>query len=88
MNEERNRRKIYKGRVVSAKMNKTITVEVSTMKKHPIYGKRVKYSKKYYAHDENNEAKIGDIVTIMETRPLSHQKRFRLLKIVEKAVII
>ncbi len=86
--EERNHRKIYQGRVVSAKMDKTITVEVSTTKKHPVYGKRVKYSKKYYAHDENNVAKVGDIVTIMETRPLSRQKRFRLLDVVEKAVII
>lgn len=86
--EERNNRKVYQGRVVSAKMDKTITVEVSTTKKHPTYGKRVKYSKKYYAHDEKNEAKAGDIVQIMETRPLSKQKRFRLLSIVEKAVII
>ncbi len=69
-------------------MDKTITVEVSTTKKHPVYGKRVKYLKKYYAHDENNVAKVGDIVTIMETRPLSRQKRFRLLDVVEKAVII
>ncbi|KRN29145.1 hypothetical protein IV38_GL000022 [Lactobacillus selangorensis] len=67
-------------------MDKTITVEVSTTKQHPVYGKRIKYSKKYYAHDENNEAKTGDVVRIMETRPLSAKKRFRLLDIVEKAV--
>jgi small subunit ribosomal protein S17 len=69
-------------------MDKTITVQIDTYKTHPVYGKRVKYSKKYKAHDENNAAKKGDIVTIMETRPLSATKRFRLLDIVEKAVII
>ncbi|MCH4010180.1 MAG: 30S ribosomal protein S17 [Companilactobacillus sp.] len=69
-------------------MDKTITVEVSTYKKHPVYGKRVKYSKKFYVQDEKNEAKMGDVVRIMETRPLSKTKRFRLLEIVEKAVII
>ena len=88
MTEERNQRKVYQGRVVSDKNDKTIVVEVSTRKTHPIYGKRVKYSKKYTAHDENNTAKVGDIVTIMETRPLSATKRFRLVEIVEKAVII
>lgn len=85
---ERNQRKVYTGRVVSDKMDKTITVLVETYKMHPLYGKRVKYSKKYKAHDENNEAKIGDIVRIMETRPLSATKHFRLVEIVEKAVII
>ncbi|ABJ68447.1 30S ribosomal protein S17 [Pediococcus pentosaceus] len=88
MSEERNARKVYQGRVVSDKMDKTITVQIDTYKTHPVYGKRVKYSKKYKAHDENNAAKMGDIVTIMETRPLSATKRFRLLDIVEKAVII
>ncbi|GAC46561.1 30S ribosomal protein S17, partial [Pediococcus acidilactici NGRI 0510Q] len=71
MSEERNARKVYQGRVVSDKMDKTITVQIDTYKTHPVYGKRVKYSKKYKAHDENNAAKKGDIVTIMETRPLS-----------------
>ena len=85
---ERNQRKVYTGRVVSDKMDKTITVVVETQKKHSLYGKRVKYSKKYKAHDEQNEAKIGDIVRIMETRPLSATKRFRLVEVVEKAVII
>ncbi|AIM16678.1 MULTISPECIES: 30S ribosomal protein S17 [Neobacillus] len=85
---ERNQRKVYTGRVVSDKMDKTITVLVETYKKHPLYGKRVKYSKKYKAHDEQNQAKVGDIVRIMETRPLSATKRFRLVEIVEKAVII
>ena len=85
---ERNQRKVYVGRVVSDKMDKTITVLVETYKKHPLYGKRVKYSKKYKAHDENNIAKVGDIVKIMETRPLSATKRFRVVEVVEKAVII
>ena len=85
---ERNQRKVYTGRVVSDKMDKTVTVVVETYKKHTLYGKRVKYSKKFKAHDELNEAKIGDVVRIMETRPLSATKRFRLLEIVEKAVII
>jgi small subunit ribosomal protein S17 len=85
---ERNQRKVYTGRVVSDKMDKTISVVVETKKTHPLYGKRVKYSKKYKAHDEKNEAKVGDIVKIMETRPLSATKRFRLVEVVEKAVII
>lgn len=88
MTEERNHRKVYQGRVVSDKMDKTISVVVKTKKNHPIYGKRINYSKKYKVHDENNEAKTGDIVRIMETRPLSATKRFRLVEIVEKAVII
>ena len=88
MTEERNARKVYQGRVVSDKMDKTITVVIDTYKSAPIYGKRVKYSKKYYAHDENNEAKTGDTVQIMETRPLSAKKRFRLVKIVEKAATL
>ncbi|PLR96384.1 30S ribosomal protein S17 [Bacillus sp. T33-2] len=85
---ERNQRKLYTGRVVSDKMDKTVTVLVETYKKHPLYGKRVKYSKKFKAHDEQNQAKIGDVVRIMETRPLSATKRFRLVEVVEKAVII
>lgn len=85
---ERNQRKVYTGRVVSDKMDKTITVVVETYKKHSLYGKRVKYSKKLKAHDEQNTAKVGDVVSIMETRPLSATKRFRLVEVVEKAVII
>ncbi|MFB4165923.1 MULTISPECIES: 30S ribosomal protein S17 [Alteribacillus] len=85
---ERNQRKVYNGRVVSDKMDKTISVLVETYKMDSLYGKRVKYSKKFKAHDENNEAKKGDIVKIMETRPLSKDKRFRLVEIVEEAVII
>lgn len=85
---ERNDRKVYVGKVVSDKMDKTITVLVETYKKHPLYGKRVKYSKKFKAHDENNVAKFNDIVKIMETRPLSATKNFRLVEVVEEAVII
>lgn len=85
---ERNQRKVYQGRVVSDKMDKTITVVVETKRNHPVYGKRINYSKKYKAHDENNTAKTGDIVRIMETRPLSKDKRFRFIEIVEEAVII
>ena len=88
MTEGRNQRKVYQGRVVSDKMDKTITVAVETKKNPPIYGKRMNYSKKYKVHDENNTAKVGDIVRIMETRPLSATKRFRLLEVVEEAVII
>lgn len=85
---ERSTRKVYRGKVVSDKMDKTITVVVETHKNHPLYGKRVKYSKKFKAHDELNEAKMGDVVEIMETRPLSATKRFRLVKVIEKAIIL
>lgn len=78
---ERNRRTSLQGVVVSDKMNKTIVVEVETHKRHPKYAKRVKYSNKYYVHDEKNEAKVGDVVTIMGCRPLSATKRFRLVSI-------
>ena len=85
---DRSKRKVLRGTVVSDKMDKTITVEITTQKSHPLYSKRVKYSKKFKAHDANNEAKVGDIVEIMETRPLSATKRYRLIRIVEKAVIL
>lgn len=78
---ERNLRRTVKGVVVSDKNDKTIVVLVETHKKHAKYSKRVIYGKKYYAHDENNEAKVGDVVTIMETRKLSATKRFRLVSI-------
>ena len=78
---ERNRRTQLQGVVVSDKMSKTIVVEVETHKRHPKYAKRIKYSNKYYAHDEKNEAKVGDVVTIMGCRPLSATKRFRLVSI-------
>ena len=76
------------GKVVSNKCDKTITVLVETYKKDRLYGKRVKYSKKYAAHDEKNEAKVGDTVRIAEVRPLSKTKHFRLVEVVEKAVIL
>ena len=82
---ERNQRKTLVGRVVSDKMDKTITVVVETKRNHPVYGKRINYSKKYKAHDENNECSIGDTVKAMETRPLSKDKRWRLVEIMEKA---
>ena len=81
---ERNRRTSLQGVVVSDKMAKTIVVEVETHKRHPKYAKRIKYSNKYYAHDEKNEAKVGDVVTIMGCRPLSATKRFRLVSIDKK----
>ena len=76
------------GKVVSNACDKTITVLVETYKKDAKYGKRVKYSKKYAAHDEKNEAVVGDIVRITETRPLSKTKRYRLVEVVEKALIL
>ncbi len=85
---ERNKRKVYRGTVVSDAMDKTVVVEVSTSRRHPLYGKRVGYSKKYKAHDENNEINVGDIVEIMETRPLSASKRFRVTRLIQKAVIV
>ena len=81
-------KRVLVGKVVSDKTDKTITVLVETYKKHSLYGKRVKYSKKYAAHDENNEAKVGDTVKIVETRPLSRTKHYRLVEVVEKAIII
>ena len=86
MNENKKRELI--GIVVSDKADKTITVKVETYKKDPIYGKRVKYSKKYAAHDENNEAHVGDKVKLVMTRPLSKTKRYELAEIIEKAVIL
>ena len=76
------------GKVVSASNNKTITVLVETHKRHPLYGKRVKSSKKYAAHDENNKAKVGDTVRIRATRPLSKTKRYELVDVLVEAVIL
>ena len=80
-------RRTVQGVVISDKNDKTITVLVETYRRHSKYGKRVKYRKKFYAHDENNEAKNGDTVTIMETRKLSALKRFRLISIDKRAVL-
>lgn len=85
MEEKRNNRKTKIGVVVSDKMDKTITVAVTSNVKHPLYKKVVKITKKFKAHDENNECKIGDTVEIMETRPISKTTHFRLLRIVERA---
>jgi small subunit ribosomal protein S17 len=82
---ERNLRKTRTGVVRSNKMDKTITVAVERRVKHPIYGKFVKKTTRFHAHDEKNECTVGDIVKIMETRPLSKTKRWRLVEIVEKA---
>ena len=82
---ERNFRKQRVGTVVSDKMDKTIVVAVKTKVLHPLYGKTVNRTTKFKAHDENNECKIGDTVEIMETRPLSKDKYFRLVRIVERA---
>lgn len=76
------------GRVVSDQNDKTITVLVETYRNHPLYGKRVKYSKKYRAHDEKNIAKVGDTVKIVQTRPLSKTKRYELVDVLEKAVVL
>jgi small subunit ribosomal protein S17 len=78
-------RKNMIGKVTSDKMDKTIAIRVETVKQHPLYKKTIKTSKKYKAHDANNEAKTGDIVKIMETRPLSKEKRWTLMEIVQKA---
>jgi small subunit ribosomal protein S17 len=83
--ETRNLRKERAGVVVSNKMDKSITVAVKWKEKHPIYGKFVSKTKKYYVHDEKNDSKIGDTVKIMETRPLSKTKRWRLVEIIERA---
>lgn len=82
---ERNLRKERIGLVVSDKMQKTITVQVSRKLKHPIYGKFIGKSKKFSVHDENNDGHIGDTVKIMETRPLSKNKRWRLVEVIERA---
>ena len=82
------RKKTLQGRVVSNKTDKTISVLVESYRKHPLYGKRVKYSKKYATHDENNTANLGDLVRIEECRPMSKTKKFTLVEIVEKAVTI
>ena len=85
MSEQRGLRKTRVGVVVSDKMDKTITVEIRTRVKHPLYGKIMNRTEKFKAHDENNQCGIGDTVRIMETRPLSKDKRWRLVEIVEKA---
>lgn len=82
---ERNYRKTAVGKVVSDKMDKTIVIAIEDSVKHPLYGKVVKRTQKLKAHDENNECKVGDRVRVMETRPLSKDKRWRLTEIIERA---
>jgi len=85
MEGTRNRRKERQGVVVSASADKTCVVEVQERKRHQLYGKMITRSTKFHAHDENNECGVGDVVRIMETRPISKMKRWRLVEIVEKA---
>jgi small subunit ribosomal protein S17 len=82
---DRSRRKVFLGRVVSNKVEKTITVAVERRFRHPLYGKYVTKTSKFVAHDENNECNVGDIIRIMEVRPLSRRKRWRLIEVVKKA---
>ncbi len=85
MENKRGNRKVRIGSVVSDKMDKTVVVAIETFVTHPIYKKQVKRTTKFKAHDENNECRVGDIVKIMETRPLSREKRWRVVEIIERA---
>lgn len=85
---ERAQRKTRIGKVVSDKMEKTVVVAVEITTRHPLYNRTIKMTKKFKAHDENNEAHIGDTVVIMETRPISKDKRWRVIEITEKAVVL
>jgi small subunit ribosomal protein S17 len=87
MTEERNLRKTRVGVVTSDKMDKTVVVSVETLVEHPLYKKRIKQTKKFKAHDEQNQCKTGDKVRIMETRPLSKDKRWRVVEIIESAQV-
>ena len=84
--EQRNRRKVQTGTVISDKMDKSITVEFGRKVKHPLYEKFMNRRTRLHAHDENNEARIGDVVEVVETRPLSKLKRFRLVRVITQAV--
>lgn len=86
--QARNERRVQTGKVVSDKMDKTIVVAIEASKTHPLYHKKIKVTKKFKAHDENNEAKIGDVVRIMETRKLSKDKNWRLVEIVDKSITL
>ncbi|HYW26771.1 MAG TPA: 30S ribosomal protein S17 [Terriglobales bacterium] len=83
--EQRNRRKVRLGMVVSDRMDKTVVVQVTDRKAHPLYKKVIQHRSRFKAHDEGNECKVGDLVRIMETRPLSKDKRWRVVEVVEKA---
>lgn len=82
---ERTRRKVRQGTVVSDRMDKTVVVAVERRTAHPLYGKMIKRTKKYHAHDEQNDVRVGDIVRIVETRPLSRTKRWRVAEVIERA---
>lgn len=81
---DRNMRKLQVGKVVSNKMDKTVVVAIETLVRHPLYGKIVKSTKKFKAHDEENQCRVGDKVRVMETRPLSKEKRWRVIEILER----
>ncbi len=85
MSEERGMRKTRLGRVVSDKMQKTVVVAVEEISAHPLYGRRIRSTKTLKAHDEENQARVGDTVRVMETRPLSREKRWRVVEIVDRA---
>lgn len=82
---ERSQRKVREGFVISDKMDKTVVVEISTLKQHPLYKKTIRQRVKFKAHDEANECKIGDLVRVAETRPLSKEKRWRVVEVLKKA---
>ena len=85
MEEARSRRKVRSGRAISDKMDKTVVVAVESRIRHPLYGRIMRRTKKFKAHDESNEVGMGDLVEIMESRPISREKRWRVVRIVEKA---
>ncbi len=85
MTETRNQRKVRQGRVVSDKMQKTVVVAIESLVEHPLYGKRMKQTTRFHAHDQDNECREGDVVEIMETRPLSKTKRWRVTRVLERA---
>jgi small subunit ribosomal protein S17 len=87
VSQTRSKRKVFVGVVVSDKMDKTVVVAVDRLVRHPLYKKVVRKTSKFYAHDENNECRIGDIVEIMETRPLSKLKRWRIVRIIQRAKV-
>ncbi len=87
MSQTRGKRKVFVGVVVSDKMDKTVVVAVDRLVRHPLYKKVIRKTSKFYAHDENNECRVGDIVEIMETRPLSKLKRWRVVRIIQRAKV-
>lgn len=87
MSQQRAKRKVFIGRVISDKMNKTVVVAVERLVRHPLYKKVIRRTSKFYAHDEHNECRVGDLVEIMETRPLSKLKRWRVVRIVQRAKV-